>query len=168
MPTMATSNQMYSRVAACLAARYPKETLNVHLVHSQARWQEDVRSFGLASGDEESGAAIRAQGWFLPRKRTLLAPFGVGTVDQTFLSVLQTRHFFVRLFSLSRKTVIFDEVHAYDVYMSALFHRLLAWLRAVGATVIVLSATLPSRQRQELVDASRRRSGTVTPGRYPP
>ncbi len=56
--------------------------------------------------------------------------FGVGTVDQTFLSVLKTRHFFVRLFSLSRKTVIFDEVHAYDVYMSALFHRLLAWLRA--------------------------------------
>lgn len=51
-------------------------------------------------------------------KRSILSPFAVETVDQSLLSVLQTRHFFVRLFALSHKTVIFDEVHAYDVYMS--------------------------------------------------
>jgi CRISPR-associated endonuclease/helicase Cas3 len=91
--------------------------------------------------------------WFLPRKRSLLEPFGVGTVDQSLVSVLQTRHFFVRLFGLSHKTVIFDEVHAYDTYMSVLFQRLLTWLRAVGASVVLLSATLPAQTRRELVMA---------------
>ena len=107
----------------------------------------------VTSDDERAGASTRSMTWFLPRKRSLLAPFGVGTVDQSLISVLQTRHFFVRLFGLSHKTVIFDEVHAYDTYMSTLFQRLLAWLRAVGASVVLLSATLPAQTRRELVQA---------------
>ena len=91
--------------------------------------------------------------WFLPTKRSLLAPFAVGTVDQALLSVLFTRHFFVRLFALSHKTVIFDEVHAYDTYMSSLFHRLLFWLRATGTSVVLLSATLPAKSRQAMIGA---------------
>jgi len=91
--------------------------------------------------------------WFLPRKRTLLAPFAVGTVDQALLSVLQTRHFFIRLLGLSHKTIIFDEVHAYDAYMSQLFQLLLRWLRSIGASVILLSATLPKQTRQEFLRA---------------
>ena len=86
-------------------------------------------------------------------KQTLLAPFGVGTVDQTLLGILQTRHFFVRLLGLSHKVLIFDEVHAYDAYMSTLFERLLKWLRAIGTSVIMLSATLPTATRQKLVKA---------------
>jgi len=49
--------------------------------------------------------------------------------------------------------VIFDEVHAYDAYMSVLFERLLAWLRQIGASVIVLSATLPNETRKRLLSA---------------
>ena len=98
--------------------------------------------------DEQPGSSLRDMSWFLPRKRSLLAPFAVGTVDQALLSVLQTRHFFVRLFALSHKTVIFDEVHAYDTYMSTLFAELLGWLRVVGASVVLLSATLPAQMRQ--------------------
>lgn len=71
------------------------------------------------------------------------------------MSTLQTRHFFVRLFELSGKTVIFDEVHAYDTYMNTLFERLLVWLHAVSASVIVLSATLPAATRHGLVSAWR-------------
>jgi CRISPR-associated endonuclease/helicase Cas3 len=74
-------------------------------------------------------------------------------VDQALLSVLQTKHFFVRLFGLSHKTVIFDEVHAYDTYMATLLQHLLRWLAAMDTTVILLSATLPARSRQELVEA---------------
>lgn len=153
MPTMATSNQMYGRTGRFLSARYPSQTINYHLVHSQARWRDDTDSPDLHTEDEDSQGDLEAQTWFLPRKRTLLAPFGVGTVDQTLLSILQTRHFFVRLFALSNKTVIFDEVHAYDVYMSALFQRLLTWLRNVGATVVILSATLPAAERRTIVEA---------------
>lgn len=67
--------------------------------------------------------------------------------------MLQTRHFFVRLLGLSHKTIIFDEVHAYDTYMSTLFQRLLGWLHAVGASVVILSATLPATSRRQLLQA---------------
>lgn len=153
MPTMATSNQMFGRVRDVLARRYPDRLVNLHLVHSQARWSDDMQQLQMQTTDERDGGTVAAMTWFLPHKRSLLAPFAVGTVDQALLSVLQTRHFFVRLFGLNHKTVIFDEVHAYDTYMSAIFHRLLGWLRAVGASVVILSATLPKATRRELVEA---------------
>ena len=153
MPTMATSNQMHQRVAEMLRRRYPQERISPLLVHSQARWLQQAAPPAMTMGDDDPSHRGEAMAWFLPRKRSLLAPFGVGTVDQALLSVLQTRHFFVRLFGLSHKTVIFDEVHAYDTYMSQLFHRLLGWLRAVGASVVLLSATLPDRARASLLKA---------------
>ena len=153
MPTMATSNQMFVRVQDVLRRRYPQNLVNLHLIHSQARWRDDMQSLYLETFDEGQGGTVAAMAWFLPRKRSLLAPFGVGTVDQALLSVLQARHFFVRLLGLSHKTIIFDEVHAYDTYMSTIFRRLLAWLRAIGASVVILSATLPAQTRRELLQA---------------
>lgn len=153
MPTMATSNQMFTRVQEVLRRRYPQSLVNLHLIHSRARWRDDMQSLRLETFDERQGGTVAAMAWFLPHKRSLLAPFGVGTVDQALLSVLQARHFFVRLFGLSYKTVIFDEVHAYDTYMSTIFQRLLGWLRAVGASVVILSATLPAQTRRDLLRA---------------
>jgi CRISPR-associated endonuclease/helicase Cas3 len=166
MPTMATSNQMFERVQNVLARRYPDDLVNLHLIHSQAQWSDDVQELRMETTDEREGGSVAALSWFLPRKRSLLAPFGVGTVDQSLLSVLQTRHFFVRLFGLSHKTVVFDEVHAYDTYMSTLFQHLLRWLRAVGASVVILSATLPERTRRELLQAYAGVSD-VPPAPYP-
>lgn len=153
MPTMATSNQMFSRLRTFLSQRYSNLSIEPLLIHSQARWSKDMHTLGLATAGEREDDTASAMAWFLPRKRSLLAPFGVGTVDQALMSILQTRHFFVRLFALSHKTVIFDEVHAYDTYMSTLFQRLLHWLRAVGASVVLLSATLPAQTRRELLEA---------------
>jgi len=153
MPTMATSNQMFDRATEFLEKRYASDAAIPLLIHSQARWMSQTPSPDMNVDENESGASIRDMSWFLPRKRSLLSPFAVGTVDQSLLSVLQTRHFFVRLFALSHKTIIFDEVHAYDVYMSELFEMLLRWLRMVGATVILLSATLPAETRRRLLKA---------------
>jgi CRISPR-associated endonuclease/helicase Cas3 len=157
MPTQATSNQMFERFVNFLQTRYSDQWVNVHLVHGQARFSEKLQELELTEiatdRDRDENGNIGAMTWFLPRKRTLLAPFGVGTVDQALMSVLQTKHFFVRLFGLSRKVVIFDEVHAYDTYMSTLFQRLLGWLRAVGTSVIILTATLPEKTRQDLAAA---------------
>src|SRR5690606_27488096 len=102
--------------------------------------------------DDRVGQVV-AREWFTRRKRGLLAPFGVGTVDQALLGVLSTPHHFVRLFGLAGKTVVFDEVHAYDVYMTTLFERLMTWLGALGSSVVVLSATLPDQRRRALLDA---------------
>ena len=156
MPTQATSNQMFSRTAEFLAHRYEHDELNLHLVHGAAlltSQDNQLKPNGIWGDDHPEESNIRSHAWFLPRKRTLLAPFGVGTVDQTFLSVLKSRHFFLRMFGLSHKILIFDEVHAYDVYMTEIFKTLLHWLHAVGTSVIILSATLPFQTRQEFMQA---------------
>jgi CRISPR-associated endonuclease/helicase Cas3 len=169
MPTMATSNQMFSRTRKVLCRRYSESVVEPLLIHSQARWTKESPPPELNIEDEQdnqSRGQIEAMAWFLPRKRSLLAPLAVGTVDQTLLSVLQTRHFFVRLFGLSHKTVIFDEVHAYDTYMSTLFQRLLGWLRTVNTSVVILSATLPEKTRRELLQSYAGVS-EVPPAPYP-
>ncbi len=157
MPTTATSNQMWERVNEFLGKQYGDKA-HPMLVHSQALLrQPDLMHESEDSLEEidktQNGDHVASQTWFLPRKRSLLVPFGVGTVDQALMSVLQTKHFFVRLLGLAGKVVIFDEVHAYDAYMNTLFCRLLQWLRQVGASVIVLSATLPQKARKQLLDA---------------
>ncbi|MCL4531068.1 MAG: CRISPR-associated helicase Cas3', partial [Chloroflexi bacterium] len=158
MPTMATSNSLHKRVNKFLEARYPDADIKAILVHSQARYAEDDSERRMQSNDDadqsSKGSEVNALAWFEDkRKRSLLTPFGVGTADQTFLSVLQTNHFFVRLFALGRKTVIFDEVHAYDTYMTEIFQTLLRWLRVMGSSAIILSATLPDATRRKLVEA---------------
>ena len=168
LPTMATSNQMFSRVKDFLAHRYPRDLVNLQLLHGHASLaaefqvlrQRADRLFLPAALEAEDQAgqtdpegAVLAAEWFTHRKRGLLAPFGVGTVDQTLLAVLHTRHYFVRLFGLAGKTVIIDEVHAYDAYMVKLLERLLAWLAAMGSSVVLLSATLPAARRRALLAA---------------
>ena len=165
MPTTATTNQMHDRTTRFLT-RQLGNRIEPLLVHSQALLRELPDHNDPV--EEHEGDAASAQAWFLPRKKSLLAPYGVGTVDQALMSVLQTKHFFVRLLGLSHKVVIFDEVHAYDTYMSELFERLLVWLRAVGASVIVLSATLPEKTRQRLVQAYAGNAGAaIAAARYP-
>ena len=159
LPTQATSNQMFGRVIRFIAGRYPDQNVNLQLVHGASLLSEEFTDLRFRTYPEEDGSLdethgnITVQEWFLPKKRSLLAPFGVGTIDQVLMAVLQTRHFFVRLFGLAHKTVIIDEVHAYDTYMSVLLERLLAWLRALGCSVVMLSATLPARKRQRLLQA---------------
>lgn len=168
LPTMATSDQMFGRVEKYLGNRYPGERVNVMLLHSHASLSEEfkilkdnfeaqnVNADGKDSNYDNASAGVVASEWFTYRKRGLLAPFGVGTIDQALLAVLQTRHVFVRLFGLANKTVIIDEVHAYDAYMSALLERLLEWLAALGSSVVLLSATLPRERKNKLLFAYQR------------
>lgn len=160
MPTQATSNQMFERVKHFLQKRYSNQDwINLQLVHGNAWLNKDFQNLrfnGIKDEDQdqpENAGNVAAMDWFLPRKRSLLASFGVGTVDQAFLSVLCIKHQVLRLFGLHRKVVIFDEVHAYDVYMVEIFCQLLAWLRAIGTSVVILSATLPESTRQQLLKA---------------
>ena len=171
MPTQATSNQMYERFVSFLMKRYAGQNINAHLVHGAAALRENEhlpQPGAIAQDDKASEGTVKAETWFLPRKRTLLANFGVGTVDQALLSVLQTKHFFVRLFGLGQKVVIFDEVHAYDTYMTTLFERLLSWLHAAGTSVVILSATLSEKTTRKLVGAWLGKTDIYLPGaEYP-
>jgi CRISPR-associated endonuclease/helicase Cas3 len=152
LPTQATTNAMYLRVSDFLKKRNHGGVLNLQLIHGHAGMVRRDDIFSDVPMDNESiEMRLAARQWFQGRKRPLLAPFGVGTIDQALMAVLQTRHWFVRLFGLAGKTVVFDEVHAYDTYMSTILDQLLGWLAALNCSVILLSATLPSRRRSELV-----------------
>jgi CRISPR-associated endonuclease/helicase Cas3 len=165
LPTQATSNQMFGRFQQFLEKRYPDQVVNLQLLHGAASLSselDDLKQRGAelldmrnVYGNDELGspAGVVAAEWFTYRKRGLLAPFGVGTVDQALLAILQIRHVFVRLFGLAHTVVIIDEVHAYDTYMSTLLERLLEWLAALASPVVLLSATLPEARRQALCQA---------------
>lgn len=168
MPSMSTSNGIYPRLKKFLAGDPENKTLGAHggdnaavrLVHGNDLLHDDAVAL-LAVNDSLNDIDANTKGnyndktlnWFMPRKRGLLVPYGVGTVDQAFLGALHARHFFLRLFALSGKTVIFDEVHAYDTYMNTIFERLLMWLKALDVNVIVLSATLPTQTRVNMLKA---------------
>ncbi|MBA3946025.1 MAG: CRISPR-associated helicase Cas3' [Herpetosiphonaceae bacterium] len=169
LPTQATSNGMFERIRDFLKGRYGDQIVNLQLLHGHAALSglfqelqeqgnkvfmpEDV--YGAPGWDGASSSVVAAQ-WFTGRKRGLLAPFGVGTIDQALLSVLPVKHGFVRLYGLMAKTVVIDEVHAYDTYMTTLMERLLCWLGALGSSVVLLSATLPQQRRHRLLRAYAR------------
>lgn len=158
LPTTATSNQIFSRTLVYLQDRFKDigEIANVHLIHGQAflsKEYSDLKPSSLFDEDGNSLAAVRAEEWFTSRKRSLLAPFGVGTVDQVLMAALQTRHGFVRLFGLANKVVIIDEIHAYDAYMGTLIQKVLKWLKELGSSVIMLSATLPRATKESVIQA---------------
>jgi CRISPR-associated endonuclease/helicase Cas3 len=69
------------------------------------------------------------------------------------MGVIRSKHQFVRLFGLAGRTVILDEIHAYDVYTSTLLERFLEWLALLGSPVVALSATLPRDTRKKLLKA---------------
>ncbi|MEZ4714433.1 MAG: CRISPR-associated helicase Cas3' [Caldilineaceae bacterium] len=150
LPTTATSNQMFIRTH-----KYLQKNLNLptqtNLIHGQSFLvEDDLRIEPLSNGDTEFSEAVE---WFAPKKRALLAPFGVGTIDQAELAALNVRHNALRLIGLAGKVVILDEVHAYDTYMTTIIEQMLRWLSALSSSVILLSATLPTARRAALATA---------------
>jgi CRISPR-associated endonuclease/helicase Cas3 len=160
MPTQATSNQMYDEVEGLLQRLAPE--LSTMLLHGTAaeylderrtaRQQDEPVIPDEVGSDEEDGeqdAEVRK--WFTVRKG-LLAPRAVGTIDQALWSAIRSKWAAMPMTGLSNRVVILDEVHGYQVYMSTLLDRLLMWLGRLGVPVILLSATLPTVRRQQMIE----------------
>ena len=151
LPTQATSNQMHRRLRLFLGEdRAPR------LVHGMAWLLDDktpdkaAQTWGAETDDDERQLS---RDWFANAKRALLAADGVGTVDQALMAALSVKHGFLRFLGLTTKTLIIDEVHAYDLYMTTLMKMLLRWCRALDVPVILLSATLSQAQKRGLAEA---------------
>ncbi|WP_298272446.1 CRISPR-associated helicase Cas3' [Geobacter sp.] len=155
LPTQATSNRIHLRLNEFLQRISPASGPS-RLIHGNS-WlmREDLEYNPASNGKQEKSAedARNGRDWFASAKRALLAPFGVGTVDQALLGVVAAKHFFVRHFALAGKVVILDEVHSYDIYTGTLIDKLIATLEGLGCTVIVLSATLTGKRRGQIVSA---------------
>lgn len=154
LPTRATANQMYRRLEEFVRGIDAVTPTQLLLTHGHAALEEGFRAVRRGSVYDDAGpGSVVADEWFTRPKRALLAPLGVGTVDQALLGVLRVRHGHVRLFGLAGKVVVFDEVHAYDAFTSEIIARAVGWIRALGGTAVLLSATLPSSTRQQLLHA---------------
>lgn len=140
LPTQATANQMLDRVNKFLGKFLDK------YAHSVAKL-----SHGAAGVIQDFGAAGAPGGsWFSSSKNALLVPFGVGTVDQALLACMYTRFSGVRAFALTKKVLVVDEVHSYDLYTGTFLSHLIKFVRDTGGSVILLSATLTDAAVQQL------------------
>lgn len=161
LPSMATANAMYSRLAKSYRVLFEDETSpSLVLAHGAAKLSDefvDTIAFTQQQTDhsyqpDDVSASAYCNGWLSDnRKKALLAEVGVGTIDQALLGVLPARHQSLRLLGLSNKVLLVDEVHAYDPYMRTLLIALLELHARQGGSAILLSATLPQSFRRELV-----------------
>ncbi len=156
LPTQATANAMLERVEAFAAQAFG--SINIVLAHGKRDFTEAFKRL-VTNGERTTAqgtteAAVQCAAWLASsRKRVFLGQIGVCTVDQVLLSVLPVRHKFVRGFGLNKAVLIVDEVHAYDAYMHGLLGEVLRHQKAIGGSVVLLSATLPSGVRAKLLGA---------------
>lgn len=154
LPTQATANAMLKRLEIAADTLFRHQP-NLVLAHGKSSFNDDfwkIRSKSKAvthQGEEEAGAQC-AQWLSSSRKRAFLGQIGVCTVDQVLISVLPVRHKFVRNFGVGKSILIIDEVHACDSYMYGLLEEVLRQQRKMGGSALLLSATLPHRQKSAL------------------
>lgn len=173
-PTQATSNALFDRViewveyqTSNVAQEHggPIEPHSMFLGHSKNRFNKSYEAISEADIFDESptlgrennrktlrpGTSLARHSWLSGTKKGLLSSFVVCTIDQVLMTALQARHVMLRYLGLASKVIIIDEVHAYDAYMSKYLSTALYWLGQMNAPVILMSATLPSDIRNELM-----------------
>lgn len=168
LPTMATSNAMYARIAGYYQRWYREgETPSLVLAHGAQRLHDAFQASvipgqpkDLDYRPEERSASAVCNQWFADsRKRALLADVGVGTIDQVLMGVLPFRHQSLRIVGMASKVLIVDEIHACDDYMLTLLCAVLELHARQGGYAVLLTATLPMEMREKLVKSWRRGLG---------
>lgn len=170
LPTMATANAMYSRIAQVYRELFEGHPSLV-LAHGQRSLVEEFAASVLPTGtaeadpsQEDDTATVRCNAWLADHnKRALLAPAGVSTIDQILLCSLYSKHQSLRLLGLFRKVLIVDEVHACDAYMQRVLETVLTFHAMAGGSAILLSATLPQGMKQALLAAFARGRNAAPP-----
>ncbi|WP_022835516.1 CRISPR-associated helicase/endonuclease Cas3 [Salisaeta longa] len=152
VPTRSAATQLHERVTDTVRRIFPEDrrppvvqavpgylkaddTEGTRLPGFKVRWDDEIEHRGWAA--ETS-------------KRYLAAPIAVGTIDQVLLSALQASHAHMRAAALLRHFLVIDEVHASDVYMTAVTDRVLDRHLSAGGHALLMSATLGAAARTHL------------------
>lgn len=165
-PTMATANGLLDRTVQWAKNTTDQQVRSMYLAHSKNSLSQPFQDLKLRDIEPElsggSGAVVALQ-WLGGRRRGLLSNIVVGTIDQVLMMALQQRYSMLRHIALAGKVVIFDEVHSFDLYSTNYLKTTLSWLSYYGASVIVMSATLPPARRKELLEAYSKNLGSLGP-----
>lgn len=166
LPTMATSNAMYERMADVYHLLYEHGTKpTLSLSHGSRHHSEtfsnsyknnfaDLPQSGtLFNTDIDEGMAHCSQWLADNSKKALLSDVGVGTIDQILMAGLPVRYQSLRAFGMAQKVLIIDEVHSFDAYMLRLLENVITVQASFGCSVILLSATLPFSVRTKFCNA---------------
>ncbi len=168
LPSQATSDGMFVRIENFIRS-YDGTSASLKLMHGKAEFNKDYTDLRKSQnvdidGSDDSGlGTIEVNEWFEGRKKSLLADFVVGTVDQLLMASLIQKHVMLRHVGLANKVVVVDEVHAYDAFMNQYLERTLSWLGAYEVPVVLLSATLPFERKNRLVSAYMNNAEAIQP-----
>lgn len=160
LPTRVAASAMYDRVKATARRLFGAEAPPVlravpgYAAVDEAEITAILPDFTVLWTDEPEEQEAHRRWAAENPKRFLAAPIAVGTIDQALLSVLRTKQAHLRAFALTRSLLIVDEVHASDVYMTALLRRLLSWHLRTGGHALLMSATLGGEVRADLLSAT--------------
>lgn len=156
LPTQATANGIFNRMLSWAEKTTGRPQMTVNLAHRGASFHEAFRNLSnIPHGD----ARLSVNRWMTEQYRKLMSDFTDGTLDQAASMSLNRRFFALSHAQLAGKTVIFDEVHAYDAYTSAYLSTTLAYLGAYGCPVVLLSATLTQEKRKAFLAAYTQNAG---------
>lgn len=154
LPTQATSNGMFPRVNNWLNEMLQASDMkaSIRLKHGKAELNDVFNDIAKCVNiDDNINESVIVNEWFSGRKTAVLDDFVVGTVDQFLMVALKQKHLALRHLGFSKKVVVLDEVHAYDSYMSQFLYMAVKWMGAYNIPVVILSATLPSEKRKDLI-----------------
>jgi len=135
LPTRVTSNAMYERIK-----RYVGDLAG--LTHGTA---------GLVIGEEKAWQKDAFTSKML-YSSTLMQPATVATVDQLLLSKFNWTHWELAETNAAQSAVIFDEIHAYDLFTLGLVLNAARELASRGARLCFMSATMPNFLREAIAE----------------
>lgn len=150
LPTRSTADAMMARVRGAFTG-----TANsANLSHGYAALNDFYAPPQVAlDSDNDRACGLTPSDWLSGRLMSLLAPVTVATCDQVLAGALRQRWSAMRLLATANRHVVLDEVHTYDHFQSHLLAVLLTWWGHTGTRVTLLSATLPTWQRNKFVTA---------------
>jgi CRISPR-associated endonuclease/helicase Cas3 len=145
VPTRSAATELHSRIGRLMSAHHPVLKSKI------------VRAIPGMLDTDSSVPDYPAETWAVAApKRTFAAPIAVGTIDQALLSILRSRHAWMRAALLSRHLLVVDEVHASDPYMATLTRGLIERHLSLGGRALTMSATLGETALAILLDRERR------------
>jgi CRISPR-associated endonuclease/helicase Cas3 len=155
LPYQVSINSMAERLSAIFpnedGSTVLHENNNISILHSNT----SSAYFQDALNDEVGiKKALQLAQFNKNAAKKIYSPIKVTTVYQLLNVFFGQKFFEVGLLELTNSIIIFDEIHAYDGHTLGLITIMLKYLNKLGARIFIMTATLPSKLKEELCDAA--------------